>query len=332
MPPNAIRRGFCVVDELPTAWDAGACLASGEREAVGGRGEAKQAGALMKRGVQACDVTRAVRPTRGTQAERPPLSRGPHGVEVWGIPIDLAWWRREHARSPEAVRGLCLGDNLAWGTQGNFAALVAAAAEEVRFWERSGVLVQDRVFADLGGGDGYYAVALMLAGARRVLLVDEALPSAAAAPVLVAVGVDVLHGDITKLRLEEPDSALLLYTCLPPEAAFSTCRGLRTLITNDLDCLEADAWLASFGWRAERSPSDEDSFFLHGDGAAVPAESPFRPTATILRGERLPATLPAARSLEDEWEEAHEIDVPQDSTGDAGGAMPAVADDDNIPF
>ncbi len=162
-----------------------------------------------------------------------PLRRRGRTWDVWGIPVDIDWWR---SKPPILVDSLCYR-NEAWSSGGPscLAAMIAAAlVEEVRSWETEGVQVAGRTWVDLGGSDGYYAVALKLCGARRAVLLDTSTPSEWAGPVLAAAGVSVIVGDANSTQADEVDSACLLY--VPGITAAKTIGrypALAQLVTND---------------------------------------------------------------------------------------------------
>lgn len=93
--------------------------------------------------------------------------------------------------------------------------LVLGARSELRSLARLGVDVAGRAWADLGGGEGYYALALLLEGATRVVLVDEDSPRPLALALLDQVGVEVVVGDGRRARLTAVDALLALYSIDP---------------------------------------------------------------------------------------------------------------------
>jgi hypothetical protein len=78
-----------------------------------------------------------------------------------------------------------------------------------------GVEIARRAWADLGGAEGYYAIALLLEGASRVVLVDEDSPRPLALRVLKEAGVEVVVADAESVPLAGIDAILALYSIEP---------------------------------------------------------------------------------------------------------------------
>src|SRR5207249_7827897 len=150
----------------------------------------------------------------------------------------------------------------------------AAALEQVGRWESSGVLVRGRAWADVGGGDGYYALALRLCGASRVILLDPSPPSAWAAPVLASAGVDVLTTDARCFDYSEIDSISFLYVPdVQVEELLQRSRRLEQLVTSEID--DADVvreTCKEHGWSLRR-PATTGTFFTVGEPSAIPGAS-----------------------------------------------------------
>ena len=102
-------------------------------------------------------------------------------------------------------------DDSKYGDRYRYAIQVAAALEEVESWMKAGVIVNDRQWADAGGGNGYYSVALRLAGAKNVTLLDSSQPCQSARPDLATAEVTVLIGDGGKVCMPQVDALALLY-------------------------------------------------------------------------------------------------------------------------
>jgi len=173
------------------------------------------------------------------RSEATPLTEDGSGVRVWGVPISTEWWCDQWANAEARYRltSLCLGDeSMARDGPGRFTGLAAAALEQVGRWESSGVLVRGRAWADVGGGDGYYALALRLCGASRVILLDPSPPSAWAAPVLASAGVNVLTTDARCFDYSEIDSIGFLYVPdVQVEELLQRSRRLEQLVTSEID-------------------------------------------------------------------------------------------------
>jgi hypothetical protein len=237
----------------------------------------------------------------------------------------------EVARSParkEEVRALASYRDDLDGGPGCLAALVTSAIEAVEAWQKAGLEVGGRRWADLGGGSGHYALALLLAGAAHVTLLDESAPGPWATPVLAAAGIDVVVGDASALGVPEADAALLLYTSADPLEVLEAHPGLRLLVASDLDP-EANAVLEKAGWKVSEMRVPMGCITM-SDGCAVPGyEGPdlaaplyvYRgETALVYRGET---------GLEVPWE-GEQLQGEVLSEDPAGGS--AGYDENEVPF
>lgn len=170
-----------------------------------------------------------------------PWKNSPEGWCAWGIPIDPIWWQKEGKSSTSRLQELRkLADyhpDLDAGP-GCMAALIAAALAELREWELCGIPIAGKEWADLGGGNGYYSIALRLLGAKSVLLVDEDLPSPWAMPLLSANGVEVAQADATDYPLATENAALLLGVAQSVEFVTQFNQDLQTVICTPLSVKE----------------------------------------------------------------------------------------------
>ena len=162
--------------------------------------------------------------------------------KIWGIPVELEWWRQQ---SVETTCKLCSydKDHGVW-----FTACVTAALEQLRAWIQSGLEVKGRTWIDVGGGYGYYSVALKLLGAASVKLIDPIQPSKWTKPVCSAAGIKVITADGNKTAIQEADSALLLY--VPGVGIHDVLLQhphLTQMVTDDIWFMEK--WFSEIGWQ-----------------------------------------------------------------------------------
>jgi len=129
--------------------------------------------------------------------------------KIWGIPSSLDWWQKQTALYANSLTQF--DDKDECGGQSCFASLVVAAIEEVELWIKAGVNVTGRTWVDIGGSNGYYAIALKLLGAKCVTLLDVEPPCKWAIPVLDAVGVDCINGAGETKVFNNVNSIALLY-------------------------------------------------------------------------------------------------------------------------
>lgn len=147
--------------------------------------------------------------TNDTQPTDLPTETVSNGWKVWGIPTSIIWWKNQTTANVTKITSYNIEQEC--GGKSCFASLVAGAIEEVQSWIQAGVKVKDSRWVDVGGGDGYYSIALKLLGAKSVCLLDIEPPSKLATPVLEAVGVEVVEGDGGSVEFCDIDSIALLY-------------------------------------------------------------------------------------------------------------------------
>lgn len=138
---------------------------------------------------------------------------------------------------------------------------------------------KNRAWVDIGGSNGYYAIALKLLGAKSVILLDIDLPCKWAVPVLNAVGVESLVGDGSKMPFSSIDSITLLYIeSLELSNVFFNYPDLTQAV------ISGGFWDEEFGEIAEwtiHNVSYQRKFFIIGDGSAIPAEIELTPDDEI---------------------------------------------------
>jgi hypothetical protein len=201
-----------------------------------------------------------------------PWSRDDHGWRVWGLPVDPQWWGRDLAKKPQRKKEMQALAEYRYAMQGGpgcLAAMVASASEHLTAWEKAGIPIAGRRWADIGGGSGHYALALRLAAATDVTLLDESAPGPWSLPVLWAAGIEVVVGDATFTEIPGADAALLLY--VPGVGAQRVLRlnpDLRLLITNDLSPFDREIIIEG-GWKISSVPFPRGLLGM-GDGSAVP--------------------------------------------------------------
>jgi hypothetical protein len=253
-----------------------------------------------------------------------PWARDGRGWCVWGIPVDPQWWASEYGKNADRRKELeilaAYRDDLDGGP-GCLAGLVASATEQVACWEDAHILVRGRSWADLGGGSGHYALALHLAGAAKVTLVDEFSPDAWSLPVLWAAGIDVVVGDAVSTPVADADAALLLYVHANTLRVLMAHPSLRLVITDDLTASDRKL-LTDAGWKVSTVRTANGAMFM-GDGYAVPGldHSADLDSLWVCQGESQ-LVLP---EFDEEFE--GEVTFP-------GTFVPSADpdDDDNIPF
>ena len=136
------------------------------------------------------------------------------------------------------------------------------------------MIIRGRAWADAGVGDGYYALALRLRGASRVVLVDPAPPSPWAAPVLASAGIEVVTSDARSFDYASISGVCLLYVpgvCLDEVVQRAT--QLEQLVTNDIDDAPTSRRACEqTGWRL-CALNTSGAFFEIGEPSAVPGAS-----------------------------------------------------------
>jgi predicted Fe-Mo cluster-binding NifX family protein len=148
--------------------------------------------------------------------------------------------------------------------------LVLGARSDIRSLARSGVQIAGRAWADLGGGEGYYAVALLLEGAARVVLVDEDSPRPLALALLEQAGVEVVVGDARSVRLTAVDALLALYSIDPGRVLHSHRRIQTAVVAPARDPWGPSALPAPRGFRTR--VARWSTRLLMGEGACALAD------------------------------------------------------------
>ena len=250
------------------------------------------------------------------------------GPRIWDIPISLSWWR---GRTEEQVATLCDYDYATAGGRSWFASMVAAAAENVEGWKMSGVAVSGRRWVDIGGNQGYYSVALKLAGAESVRLLDPIPPRDCSAPVLNEVGVQSTVADANAFSGQLEDSALLIYV---PDVrmrnVLAAFPNLQQIILDDRS--DAD-FLMHLGWSEVRLQL-ASHFFLLGEPQAIKRPQHSAPPLYWLYLSPQQKLTPA--DLDTHWQsylrtqERDFIDYIPLNEGKKGGTDEVA--DDEIPF
>jgi hypothetical protein len=207
---------------------------------------------------------------------------GPH---LYGLPLDLEWWKaRASAEVREQLVAFC-----EWveGTQhggiGAFFGLTLGALAEVRAWEKAGIQIKGLSWADVGGCEGYYALALKLAGAERVRLVEPYPISKHAAEALEEAGVEVVQARGEDADLTGFDGAVVLYVPDIFEECLLSPKGVRQIIRNTPEFPDDDLGAPQQSFEL---PVDVEM----GEGQAEPF------VKTICRIELVTATFPGLDS------------------------------------
>ena len=217
------------------------------------------------------------------------------GWYIWDIPVSTRWWR---SLDPSEVSSLCQYPHEGRDGKSYFAAMVAAAIEEVEHWQIHGLDVDGLRWLDIGGADGYYAIALKLCGAKCVILVDERTPSAWALPVLDKVGVEVVKEDGNLFSSDDAEACLLLHN---PEVEFgavlSNNPALRLVLndgcetTPDVERVTRD-WLSEIGWKRDSLITPLSFLGLTEDGAFVNYPERNEPKKIVYSGPPIPRPVP----------------------------------------
>lgn len=144
------------------------------------------------------------------------LERDGNDWTLFGLSLDPEAWLEADEATLAAIGAAWFSDD-SWHRDdpGTHHGLVVGARAVVRALVRDGNEIRGRVWADLYGREGHYAVALMLEGARRVVVVDEWAPSPLTRRVLEAAGVEILIasvGDADDADLGDVDAVLALYS------------------------------------------------------------------------------------------------------------------------
>lgn len=195
------------------------------------------------------------------------------------------------------------------------AGLVAGAIAEVAAWQKAGIVVPGRRWADIGGGRGYYALALKLAGATHATVLDERAPDPWAAPVLWDAEVEVIVGDATTVGVPGADAALLLYVETDPLAVLEANPDLRLLIVDHLDPHERQVIEAS-GWKVTSLTFPRGDLAMT-EGQVVPGyEHPERLEELLVCQGEAPLVIPHSDDLGDGPEAGPPFLVPADDSND----------------
>lgn len=254
--------------------------------------------------------------------------RDERGWLAWGTPVEPAWWQAEGERGATRLAelvALANYDDHEGGGPGCMAGLIAAAIQEVRSWKALGIPIAGRRWADLGGGRGYYAVALLLEGAAAVTVVDLEAADPWAAPILDAVGVSYVQGDVCATPVADADAALLFGVLVGVDEVAAVSSSLRMVLTSNEESAEFVA-TDDPGWSVV-TYTYEDVWFAMSDGVAVPGyDGRFRTnTLWVARGEN----SFVGRAMFDE--EPEDTSAPEGPSPLPGSAV-STDDDDGIPF
>ena len=180
---------------------------------------------------------------------------------VFGYPTDPSWWGQLPAEEQGA---LCDGRR---GPEAAYAAMVVAAVEELR--GLVGRWKQEH-WADVGGANGHYCVALRALGIEQVTLVEPTAQLDVPQAVLDGAGVRVIQERAQDVELPTAGVAVRLYV---PEVGFEVLRGcvpnVRMLVYDDT--LEIERIVhADDRWRV-RDVRHESRRFLLGEGSVIPS-------------------------------------------------------------
>lgn len=187
------------------------------------------------------------------------------GWAIWGIPTSIDWWKVQENEYIESL--VKYRHNKEAGGSTCFATLVSAALEEVSIWIESGVKVKGRSWLDIGGGNGYYAIALKLLGAKHVKLIDVEAPSKYATPVLRSLNIESIVKDGRDIFSNDVDSIVLLYVPLLGIAdVFANYPGIFQAVI-DVDCFD-ERFLKISNW-GRNSFFEKEKLFRLGCGGAV---------------------------------------------------------------
>jgi hypothetical protein len=211
-------------------------------------------------------------------------------TRIWGLSVNPEWWEGEwNSSDPYAkqyIEHLAAYSPYLRPGPSCYAALVAGAIEEVRLWEQCGIEIKNRHWADLGGSDGYYAVAWKIGGALKATLIDAEPPGEWASPVLEQAGVEVKTCYLPEPNVTDADSACILHVPgLDPIEMLEETPSLRVLVTKKIK-ESAVASLTSRNWTVEKITIPTSSlFFTMAEGCAAPGRSPRKDDVLyVLRG------------------------------------------------
>ena len=158
------------------------------------------------------------------------LEMGPER-RLFGLPLDPTWWLALDGRGREAARCL-FRRNPSFPRDDDpnlFMGFVVGALDRVAAWKKRGLQVE-RPWVDLGGGAGYFALALRLLGAPSATVVDLVAPGPLVRSVLETAGVEFVEGDIARVRVPRATAGLGLYCSRCVDAFLANNPALETLI------------------------------------------------------------------------------------------------------
>lgn len=134
---------------------------------------------------------------------------------LFGLSLEPDDWLRASPEVQAAIGALYVPPTWRPDDPAVLHGLIVGARCDLRAVARAGVEIEGRAWADLGGAEGYYAIALLLEGASRVVLVDEDSPRPLALRVLEQAGVEVVVADAESVSLAGIDAILALYSIEP---------------------------------------------------------------------------------------------------------------------
>lgn len=148
---------------------------------------------------------------------------------LFGLALDPDDWLATDAETQRAISEVWCPKEWHDDHPGALHGLIVGARAEIRSLAKAGVRFRERSWADLGGADGHYAIALILEGAAHAELIDEDAPRPLARAALDALRIRVRVEDATDVRLPLIDGVLALYS-IDPELVVLTNRSIETVL------------------------------------------------------------------------------------------------------